>query len=128
MLYDGDCPLCMREVNMLRRRDAAQNRIDFVDIASPDYDPSANSGITFEQAMGQIHAIEADGTVIKNIDVFKRLYEVVGLGWVYGFTSIEPLRKAADALYDVWARYRLPLTGRADLQTILADKEAKTCR
>ena len=49
MLYDGDCPLCMREVNMLRRRDAEQGRIDFVDIASPDYSPRDNAGITYEQ-------------------------------------------------------------------------------
>ena len=49
MLYDGDCPLCMREVNMLRKRDADTGRIEFVDIASPDYDPSANAGISFEQ-------------------------------------------------------------------------------
>ena len=49
MLYDGDCPLCMREVNMLQRRDAGIGRIEFVDIASPDYDASANAGISFEQ-------------------------------------------------------------------------------
>lgn len=49
MLYDGDCPLCMREVNMLRRRDAGVGRIAFVDVASPDYDASANAGISFEQ-------------------------------------------------------------------------------
>ena len=51
MLYDGDCPLCMREVNMLRRRDADVGKIQFVDIASPDYDASANAGISFEQVV-----------------------------------------------------------------------------
>ena len=33
-----------------------------------------------------------------------RLYEVVGLGWVYGFTRYEPLRRAADAVYAVRSR------------------------
>ena len=51
MLFDGDCPLCMREVNMLRRRDAQQGRIKFVDIASPDYSPSENAGISYEQVL-----------------------------------------------------------------------------
>lgn len=49
MLYDGDCPLCMREVNMLRDRDAGVGKICFVDIADPAYSPDENAGITFEQ-------------------------------------------------------------------------------
>ena len=49
MLYDGDCPLCMREVNMLRKRDKDQNKIGFVDISSPDYTPKDNAGISYEQ-------------------------------------------------------------------------------
>ena len=49
MLYDGDCPLCMREVNMLKRRDAGNDRIAFVDIASASYSPQDNAGISFEE-------------------------------------------------------------------------------
>ncbi len=49
MLYDGDCPLCMREVNMLRKRDKAQNKIGFVDISSQDYSAKDNAGITYEE-------------------------------------------------------------------------------
>lgn len=40
----------MREVEMLMRRDEGKGRIAFVDIASPDYDPEQNGGVTFEQA------------------------------------------------------------------------------
>lgn len=128
MLFDGECPLCMREVNMLKRRDADAGRIAFVDIASSEYQAAENAGISYEKAMGEIHAILPSGEVVKNVNVFKRLYEAVGLGWVYGFTKYEPLRKAADAVYSVWARFRLQLTGRSDLKTILAEKNAKTCR
>ena len=49
MLYDGDCPLCMREVNMLKKRDKDQHKIGFVDISSPDYIPANNAGISYEQ-------------------------------------------------------------------------------
>ena len=49
MLYDGDCPLCMREVNMLQKRDKDQNKIGFVDISSPAYSATDNAGITYEQ-------------------------------------------------------------------------------
>jgi predicted DCC family thiol-disulfide oxidoreductase YuxK len=44
MLYDGECSLCMKEVNFLRKRDAAAGRIDFVDIAEPSYRPEENAG------------------------------------------------------------------------------------
>ena len=57
-----------------------------------------------------------------------RLYEAVGLGWVYGFTKYEPLRKAADAVYGVWAKYRLPITGREDFQTIMRRRDERTCK
>lgn len=49
MLYDGDCPLCMREVDFLKSRDAGKGKIDFVDISGPSYSPADNQGITFEQ-------------------------------------------------------------------------------
>ncbi|KAL4426836.1 hypothetical protein ABPG77_006622 [Micractinium sp. CCAP 211/92] len=124
MLYDGDCPLCMREVEMLMRRDEGKGRIAFVDIASPDYSPEQNGGITFEQAMERIHAIEADGRVITDVEVFRRLYEEVGLGWVYAITKNKTVEQLANKVYDVWAKYRLPITGRPDLAVVLQEKKA----
>ena len=124
MLYDGDCPLCMKEVDFLKRRDAGRGRIDFVDIAAPAYRAADNAGVTFEAAMERIHAIEADGTVVTGVPVFRRLYEEVGLGWVYAATRNAAVGAAAGALYDAWARYRTQLTGREDLATILARRRA----
>lgn len=57
-----------------------------------------------------------------------RLYEAVGLGWIYAFTKYETLRRAADAVYAVWAKYRLPITGRKDFETILRKREERTCK
>jgi predicted DCC family thiol-disulfide oxidoreductase YuxK len=128
MLYDGECPLCMREVEMLMNRDKGNNKIDFVDIASSEYDPSDNAGITFEEAMKEIHAITADGQVLTGIAVFRRLYECVGLGFIYAVTRWKPVEIALNRVYDVWAKYRLPLTGRPDLATVLAEKKLKSCR
>ena len=34
---------------MLRRRDAGVDKIAFVDIDAPDYDPAQNAGISYEQ-------------------------------------------------------------------------------
>lgn len=75
---------------MLRRRDSGLNKIDFVDIAAPAYKPEDNQGITFERAMRSIHAITADGEVVTDVEAFRRLYEAVGLGWVYTITKVRP--------------------------------------
>lgn len=130
MLYDGDCPLCMKEVNFLRRKDSGSGRIDFVDIAAPDYDAGRNAGIDFETAMGEIHAILPDGSIVTKVEVFRRLYDAVGLGWLYAFTKNPTVGRAADAVYDVWARYRLPLTGRPDFAEVLESRrrEGKSCK
>ena len=124
MLYDSDCPLCMREVNMLRRRDASNGRIKFVDIADPSYDPADNAGIDYQTAMERIHAILPDGTTVTDVEVFRRLYAEVGLGWVYAATQVPAVERAANALYGVWAKYRMQLTGRPDLEVVLAEKKA----
>nr|POE54640.1 uncharacterized protein, mitochondrial [Quercus suber] len=48
MLYDGDCPLCMREVNMLRERNKDHGTIKFVDISSDEYSPEENQGLDYK--------------------------------------------------------------------------------
>lgn len=53
------------------------------------------------------------------VEVFRRLYEMVGLGWVYAITKVPGIGPAADAVYDLWAKYRLPITGRPDLLEVV---------
>lgn len=119
MLYDGECPLCMREVNMLRERNEKYGAIKFVDICADDYSAEQNGGIGYEEAMGRIHAIRDNGEVLTNIAAFRALYEEVGLGWVYAITKYEPWASIIDKVYDYWAKYRLPITGRPPLAAVL---------
>jgi predicted DCC family thiol-disulfide oxidoreductase YuxK len=123
LLYDGECPLCVREVNFLQRRDAGRGLVAFVDIADDDYDPEVNGGIDFATAMGRIHAVLPDGSVIKNVEVFRQVYEVLGMGWIYALTKLPIIGAIADWLYGIWADYRLALTGRPNLETILVDRQ-----
>lgn len=123
MLYDGDCPLCMREVDMLKKRDKGVNKIAFVDISSEFYTPENNGGVSYEAAMERIHALLPDGTIVKDVEVFRRLYDAVGLGWVYAVTKNRTIEALANSVYDIWAKYRLPLTGR-DWEIVMAKKIA----
>ncbi|EYU29936.1 hypothetical protein ABFS82_04G167300 [Erythranthe guttata] len=125
MLYDGECPLCMREVNMLRDRNEKYGTIKFVDISSDEYSPEDNQGLDYKTVMGRIHGILSDGTIVKDVEAFRKLYEVVGLGWVYAITKYEPVASIADAVYGVWAKYRLQVTGRPPLEEVLETRRKK---
>jgi len=125
LLYDGDCPLCMKEVDFLMDRNKKYDSLYFVDIASEDYKPEDNEGIEWETAMSKIHAIMPDGTIVTGIETFRRLYEAVGLGWVYKVTSIPAVSRLADRVYDFWAEHRLPITGRPALAVVMEARRQK---
>ena len=125
LLYDGECPLCVREVNFLQKRDANRGLVTFVDIANKDYNPEENGGVDFETAMGRIHGVLPDGTVIKNVEVFRRVYETLGMGWVYAITKLPIIGAIANFIYGIWADWRLALTGRPNLETIIRERQQR---
>ena len=110
VFYDGDCPLCMREIAFLLRRNR-RGRARFTNIAAPDFDPAA-LGITWERLMDRIHGRLPDGTWLEGVEVFRRVYGAVGLGWLLAPTRLPGLRQLADWAYRVFAKNRLKWTGR----------------
>jgi predicted DCC family thiol-disulfide oxidoreductase YuxK len=112
VLYDGECPLCAREIAFLRRRDR-RGLIAFEDIAAPDFD-ATHYGLDHATVMSRIHGVLPDGTLIEGVEVFRRLYTAVGLGWLVAPTRWPLLRGLFDRAYRLFARNRLRWTGRAD--------------
>jgi predicted DCC family thiol-disulfide oxidoreductase YuxK len=110
LLYDGECPLCSREVEMLRRRDR-RGAIEWIDIAAPDFD-AGRFGLDHATVMARIHGVLPDGTVIEGMEVFRRAYAAVGLGWVMAPSGWPVVGRLFDAAYGWFARNRLRLTGR----------------
>jgi predicted DCC family thiol-disulfide oxidoreductase YuxK len=113
LLYDGACPLCSREVAMLRRRNT-RGRIQFEDIAKPEFDP-ARYGLDQRSVMARIHAVLPDGRVIEGMEVFRRAYAAVGLGWLLVPSRWPGVARLFDAAYRTFARNRLRWTGRAEV-------------
>jgi predicted DCC family thiol-disulfide oxidoreductase YuxK len=56
-----------------------------------------------------------DGTLVEGVEVFRRAYAAVGLGWLVAPTRWPLLRPLADAAYRWFARNRLRLTGRGEV-------------
>ncbi len=110
VFYDGDCPLCMREIRMLMRLDKKE-RILFTNIADPEFDPT-QLGTTHEQLMQRIRGRLPDGSWVEGVEVFRRLYGAVGFGPVVALSRLPGVRGALDWGYSKFAANRLKWTGR----------------
>ena len=110
VLYDGDCPLCDREVKMLRRLDRKQ-RIRFTNIAAAEFE-AGDYGLTQDELMAEIHARLPDGAWIRGVEVFRRIYSALGWGTVVRLTRLPVVSNLLDGAYRLFARNRLRLTGR----------------
>tara|TARA_Y100001978_G_scaffold165010_1_gene152245 strand:+ start:257 stop:649 length:393 start_codon:yes stop_codon:yes gene_type:complete len=119
-LYDGACPLCLRETNFLKTKDS-KKVINFVDI-SVDYIPQNYKGISYKEAMANLHGILGNGEIIFGVDVLAYSYELVGLGWIYFPTKIPIISNFIRYLYKYWAKYRLQITGRDNLEKLCESK------
>lgn len=113
VLVDGACPLCRTEGNLLRRLDRGRGRLVIEDITAGDFDPD-RVGRSMDELMGAIHGVAPDGTIVTGMEVFRRAYAAVGLGWLLAPTDWPGLRPLFDRAYRWFARNRLRLTGRSE--------------
>jgi predicted DCC family thiol-disulfide oxidoreductase YuxK len=113
--YDAACPLCRREIGLLKRWDR-RRRLRMTDISDPSFDPQA-VGKTYAELMARMHGRLPDGTWIEGVEVFRRLYAAVGLGPIVALTRWPVISQLFDLGYAVFARNRLRLTGRCTAES-----------
>ena len=116
-LFDGGCPLCLRETRFLKKKDSS-NKINFIDINNDNYNPSLYKDISYLEAMSNLHGILENGDIIKGLDVLAYSYELIGLGWVYYPLKIEYLAPLLRLFYQYWAKYRIKITGRSNVEKL----------
>lgn len=115
VFFDGGCPLCLREIQFLKRRDR-HGRIKFTDIDAPDFAPESY-GKTYDELMAKIYGRLPDGTWVAGVEVFRRLYSAVGFGPLVVLTRLPVIAQALDLGYRIFASNRLRLTGRCAAQS-----------
>tara|TARA_B100000287_G_scaffold365587_1_gene360354 strand:- start:102 stop:494 length:393 start_codon:yes stop_codon:yes gene_type:complete len=120
-LFDGGCPLCLRETRFLRKKDIS-NKINFVDINNDNYNPLFYKNISYKEAMSNLHGILENGEIIKGLDVLAYSYELIGLGWIYYPLKISFLAPGLRLFYQYWAKYRLKITGRSNIEKLCTSK------
>ncbi|MFT5130075.1 MAG: putative DCC family thiol-disulfide oxidoreductase YuxK [Rhodothermales bacterium] len=114
IFYDGQCPLCSREVSHYARRDR-HNVLRLVDIAEPSFDAVAE-GVDPLLVHARFHVRLADGQLTTGVDAFAAIWEALEI-WPLARVCARNrlLRIPLDLGYVCFARIR-PLFRRKACQ------------
>jgi predicted DCC family thiol-disulfide oxidoreductase YuxK len=106
--YDGACPVCRGEMELLMQRNAA-GLLDFVDIAAPGFDP-ASLGVSLDAMLALMHVRRHDGSWLVGIPAFEVIYEATGFTALARWLRRPWFARIAARAYPVLVRnrYRLP--------------------
>ncbi len=103
--YDGDCPLCSREIAWLRRLDR-RGGIDFVNLAAGGSCPLDRATL-----LERFHAREADGPLVSGAAAFAAMWRAIPVLRPFG-----RLARIPTVLWMLERAYRLFLVVRPGLQ------------
>jgi predicted DCC family thiol-disulfide oxidoreductase YuxK len=99
--HDGACPLCNREIALLRRLDW-RGRIRFVDAA----DPSATCPLERDAMLARLHAVE-NGVLLSGAAAFAAMWRVIPVLRPFGLAARwRPLERLLEAVYCWFLKYR----------------------
>jgi len=108
--FDGDCPLCQREIAFMKRLDRA-GAINFVDV-SGDGDPSCPINQT--DLLARFHAQE-NGTVLSGAAAFAAMWRAIPRLRMLGQLARNPrILAGLERLYLVFLRIRPALQRLAE--------------
>lgn len=115
LFFDGDCPLCVREVALMRARNK-RGTVLFTDIAKLSLE-GRDDLPTMDTLMGQIHARSRDGEWFIGVEAFRRVYAELGFATLAKWSRAPGIDFALRKAYEVFARNRLRWTGRCESGT-----------
>ncbi|KVS77964.1 thiol-disulfide oxidoreductase DCC family protein [Burkholderia cepacia] len=104
LYFDGRCPLCVAQIRRLGARDA-QQRLAFVDIAGPGFDP-APLGVGLPALNRELHARLPDGRMLTGVDGILAAHALTGRGWLVRLLRVPVVRGVLAPLYRRVARNR----------------------
>ena len=99
--YDGGCPLCRREIALMRRLDRA-NRVEFVDAASPATLCPLDRGLL----LSRLHALE-NNVLHSGVAAFAAMWRAIPLLWPLGQAArLPPVAWLLDRAYRAFLKHR----------------------
>lgn len=115
--FDGDCPLCRREIAWLRRLDR-KGGIDFVDVAGGGSCPIDRATL-----LARFHAREADGVLVSGAAAFAAMWRAIPMLRPFG-----QIARIPAILWVLERSYRVFLRFRPGLQGVVARAKGETSK
>jgi len=112
--YDGDCPLCRREIAHYSRIDR-DGAVNFVNVAARP-DAGEGVGVSCSMAMKRMYASDETGAVFHSAAAFAQIWRRMphwhwrALGWL---AARPPLRWIGNWLYKPFADNRMAISAWA---------------
>lgn len=104
VFFDGACPICSREMAMVRKLDL-KHRVDCTDIADREFDASSQ-GLDVDAVNRHIHGRLSDGRLVTGVEVFRQIYNSLGFRRLVAWSRRPWVAKLLDYFYAVFARNR----------------------
>ena len=100
--FDGSCPLCRREVALMRRLDR-DRAVDFIDVGTGD----GVCPIDRADLLNRFHAREGDGPMLSGAAAFAAMWRALPLLRPFGLIARHPtILVILDWLYRLFLRLR----------------------
>jgi len=110
LYFDGDCPLCEKEVSILKSI-TANDKVVYEDISENEFDTEKH-GKDCSILMAEIHAKDENGNWLIGMDAFRAVYAHTPYKRLFALTKLPIVKNIFDFAYSVFAKNRLRLTGR----------------
>lgn len=110
VFFDGECPLCKREIKFLESIIHVGNA-KFLDISEEKFEFDKYNK-TYSLLMSEIHALKSDGTWLTGMEVFREVYSLTKFRYLVKLTRLPLIKQIFNICYSIFAKNRLKLTGR----------------
>ncbi|MBI1920141.1 MAG: DUF393 domain-containing protein [Geobacter sp.] len=108
IFYDGSCSVCAEEMDVYRRKEHA-GRLRFIEISAPEFDPIPY-GITLDEFMHDLHAIDREGRVYRGVEAFRVIWQAfpgsIWYGLLASLVTLPGMNHLSKFAYWSFARIR----------------------
>jgi predicted DCC family thiol-disulfide oxidoreductase YuxK len=101
LFYDGQCPLCLREVRLLSR--LADSQLQLINLHE---EPDAAGKPGRLEMLKNLHLRTGDGEWLTGVDATVRAWSHTRWGLLFKVLRLPLIGTLADAAYQYWARKR----------------------
>ncbi len=103
IFYDGNCPLCLAEMQHLKKHDT-KNLIVLIDIHQDNFEAQYPS-VKFNDAMKVLHG-KYQGKILLGLSVTHRAWTITGKGFWVAPLNFPIIKTIAHVFYLFFAKYR----------------------